>query len=237
MDIQRWHAALIEARRDGLISDRTLGVAVMLATAVNWNRPEPGIYWSTAALLQATGLQRDAFYRARRELIETGLMDDIDGTLCPSDRRTIATDRGISATDRRNSATNMEGGLDGGTPRAAEALPSLTATTSMGEIAAHYPEHATSPDQFARMLACGLTVGIMRQWPGSPPIEVGLLVRLFTQALDRYSREVLFAAVQGWLSARIDDQSMRKPAAVFYHQSWVLFEETASLHTKEAQAL
>jgi len=235
MEHHRWVAALVAACNEGIISDQTLGRAVRLSSVMLWSGAKPGLYWSNEAVWNAVGMSKASFYRACKELVDAGLLERAGQNLHPCASRRSATGSLKSATASCGSETHMVVTTGGGGARGQQELPALTSETSLSSINDLYPDAQTDDSQFSRLMACGLTVNILRRWPTSPVVNTQRLVDRFEQALQQYSREVLFTSVGGWLEDRREDQSMNSPAAIFLYDSWRYFASAATtLSPKEA---
>jgi hypothetical protein len=114
-----WEDSLIEAQKDGIISNGALMAAVKLARAINWNptraeRTEPGLYWKNDDAFEAVGLGRSTFYRHRSELFDTGFFDTVRGNLVP--RLGQSTLRTAESTVETNESQEETAQSQGGQP-------------------------------------------------------------------------------------------------------------------------
>jgi hypothetical protein len=83
-----WEDSMIEAQRDGMLSNGALLTALKLARAINWTpteawRPGAGLYWANDAAFAFVGLGRSTYYRHATELRDAGFLEHVGNNLHP----------------------------------------------------------------------------------------------------------------------------------------------------------
>lgn len=105
----------------------------------------------------------------------------------------------------------------------------VTAATTAEDLRRAYPV-VKSEDGTANWclgMASAFAVRAAREWPDAVAVNVGVLARLFADAVPRHGRAVLGRAVERWVEVRLDDRSMRNPGAVFFGEAETYFAQAA----------
>lgn len=100
-----WDDALVEAQRDGFISNGALLLCLKLSKAITWepkDKMKPsGLYWANEEALWDVGASRSTYFRYRQSLLETGFFAIDRGNLIPQvpDLSLLEAEESLPETD------------------------------------------------------------------------------------------------------------------------------------------
>lgn len=239
MDQLGWQQSLLRAAADGLLSDSHLLVGLKLSHEMRWDTETPGLYWRNADACEAAGIARATFYKARRAMLDAGLLVEIGGNLHPSD--SLCERPIVSVGDEKSLRDNEKSLRDNQCASAFAAAHSVDSPkalslgpeTTPAEISATYSQ----PEQFAQRAAATFVAVAYRRWPEAATPRFSALSRLFERGRETYPDAVLWEGMLRWIEDNTDSTGMRSPGAVFSKQAFEVFDEVSSERGEKEQAL